>query len=169
MELKIPQFSIENVVNKLNQVKDAIDKLPYNTTPTEPSENTTAVSSFFLKECLFYQDFIREMSNDLHLLTKAIEGHIANTPYLHTLMVDLYYSRVPQKWHKRCGGSLSLARWLESLSSSVLSVQEYSISAPPVVRLGALIHQQAYLSCVMIDHVKSNTMTPHSLGFDIDM
>lgn len=167
MDIKPEPFCLDEVVQKLNQIKAGINPVASDTT-TQP-ETTSATSSFFFNELMFCKIFIDEVFHDLELLSKAIGGYVAFTPLLHSLLVDIHHCRVPSQWSRKCPGPHGIGQWLERLSAHATAVHEYNISTPIVVHLGSVTNQQALLSSVMIDCVKNATKTPHSLAFDMQV
>lgn len=169
MDIKPQQFCLDKVVQNVNQLKTVINKVSCGIIVPEQSKTTTAVTCFFLKELMFYKRFLDGISHDLELLSKAIVGYIAFTPLLHSLLVDIYHCTVPKQWLDKCGGPQDLSEWLETFSSHVTTVQEYNVCSPLVVSIGLLTHQQAFLSCVMVDCVKTTSKSPHSLAFNMQV
>lgn len=167
MDIKPEPFSLDEVVQKVDQIKFAIKPMQCDT--TSHPDRTSVTSSFFFKELMFYKRFIDDIFHDLDLLSKAIGGYIAFTPLLHSLLVDIYHCRVPYLWSSKCPGPCGLGLWLETLSDHVTTLQEYNTSIPNVVHLGSVTHKQALLSSVMIDCVKGAIKTPHSLAFNIQV
>ena len=135
-------------------------------------EANSAVASFIQRELVFLLRLLEDAVKDLDLLNNAFDGCVAFTPGLFHFALSLGQHQAPSNWLEKPSSSISVARWLERIGKQVKLLAEYYSCSPLFpcsFSLGAFVHPQAFLACVLMDHARSAMKSVYSLEFSAEV